>query len=157
MPLLHINLSSEDQVIELMHDLKPQSLILRQVIINKDVMGAMSAADEVLQIDLRHKFNGFELLSNVSSDNKLYIPVHSRPLAPTPAPFIYPFHLKMTAEEIKSRFVIKCFKKDGLTPVSFNTSTDGHYKSIDLYFEFETAQHFETIHTPGGLGVHHHV
>ena len=98
MPLLHINLSSEDQVIELMHDLKPQSLILRQVIINKDVMGAMSAADEGLQIDLRHMFNGFELLSNVSSDNKLYIPVHSRPLAPTPAPFIYPFHLKMTAE-----------------------------------------------------------
>jgi hypothetical protein len=157
MPLLHINLSSEDQVIELMHDLKPQSLILRQVIINKDVMGAMSAADEGLQIDLRHMFNGYELLSNVSSDNKLYIPVHSRPLAPTPAPFIYPFHLKMTAEEIKSRFVIKCFKKDGFTPVSFNTGTDGHYKSIDLYFEFETAQHFETIHTPGGLGVHQHV
>ena len=102
-------------------------------------------------------FNGYELLSNVSSDNKLYIPVHSRALAPTPDPFIYPFHLKLNAEEIKNRFVIECFKKDGTTPVSFETNVDGHYKSIDLYFEFETNQHFETIHTPGGLGVHQHV
>ena len=157
MPLLHINLSNEKQVVELMHDLKPQTLILRQVIINKDIMSSMSPADEGLQIDLRHMFNGYELLSNVSSDNKLYIPVHSRALAPTPDPFIYPFHLKLNAEEIKNRFVIECFKKDGTTPVSFETNVDGHYKSIDLYFEFETNQHFETIHTPGGLGVHQHV
>ena len=157
MPLLHINLTNERQTVQLLHDLKPQTLILRQVIINRDIMAAMNPAEEGLQIDLHHMFNGFELLSNVSSDNKLFIPVHSRPLAPTPAPMIYPFHLKLNAEEIKSQFVIECFKKDGITPVSFSTSDDGHYKSIDLYFEFETAQHFETIHTPGGLGAHHHV
>ena len=157
MPLLHISLSSERETVKLLHDLKPQTLILKHVIINKDIMAAMTPADEGLQIDLHHMFNGFELLSNVSSDNKLFIPVHSRPLAPTPAPFIYPFHIKLNAEEIKSQFVIECFKKDGSTPISFNTSDDGHYKSIDIYFEFETAQHFETIHTPGGLGAHHHV
>ncbi len=114
----------------------------------------MSPEDEGLQIDLRSMFNGFELMSNVSSDNKLYIPVHSRALAPTPDPFIYPFHIKLNAEEIKTRFTIQCYKKDGITPVSFNTSTDGHYKSIDLYFEYETAQHFEVIHNPGGIGKH---
>lgn len=157
MPLLHINISSESEVVELMHDLKPQTLILRQVIINRDSMSAMTPAEEGLQVDLRHMFNGYELISNVSSDNKLYIPVVSQSLATNPAPMIYPFHLKMNAEEIKARFVINCFKKDGLTPVSFDTGIDGHYKSIDLYFEFETAQHFETIHTPGGLGTHQHV
>ena len=154
MPLLHLNLSNEKQEINLMHDLKPQTLILREVMINKDVMAAMSPGDEGLQIDLREMFNGFELMSNVSPDNKLYIPVQSRPLAPTPASFIYPFHIKLNAEEIKSRFTIETFKKDGITPVSFSTSTDGHYKSIDLYFEYETAQHFEVIHNPGGLGKH---
>ena len=157
MPLLHINLSNEKQVVKLMHDLKPQRLILRQVIINRDIMGAMNAAEEGLQIDLRHMFNGYELLSNISSDNKLFIPVHSRPLAPTPAPFIYPFNLELTAEEIKSQFVIECFKKDGVTPVSFDIGVDGHYKSIDLYFQYETNQHFETIHNPGGLGEHHYI
>ena len=114
MPLLHINLSNEKQVVKLMHDLKPQRLILRQVIINRDIMGAMNAAEEGLQIDLRHMFNGYELLSNISSDNKLFIPVHSRPLAPTPAPFIYPFNIELTAEEIKCQFVIECFMKDGM-------------------------------------------
>ena len=65
---------------------------------------------------------------------------------------IYPFHIKLNAEEIKSQFNISCFKKDGKTPITFNTGTDGHYKSIDLYFEFETAQHFETIiGTAGGI------
>ena len=148
MPLLHINLSSPKQTIKLMHDLKPQKLTLKTVIINKDIENSMNADNEGLQIDLRHMFNGYELMSNISSDNKLFIPVHSRPLAPTPDPFIYPFHISLNAEEIKREFIIECFKKDGKTPISFEQTgpdNDGHYKSIDLYFEYQTNQHFETI------------
>lgn len=152
MPLLHISLTEPNQTINLMHDLKPQTLILRQVMICKDATASMLPAEEGLQIDLHHMFNGFEFLSNKSDDNKLFIPTYSRPTTLTPAPMIYPFHIKLNAEEIKSQFNISCFKKDGKTPITFNTGTDGHYKSIDLYFEFETAQHFETIiGTAGGF------
>ena len=111
MPLLHINLSEANQTINLMHDLKPQTLILRTVIINKDIMASMNPDEEGLQLDLHKMFNGFEFLSNVSDDNKLFIPTHSRPLAPTPAPFIYPFHIKLNAEEIKNQFTRETLKK----------------------------------------------
>ncbi len=148
MPLLHIHLNQQSQTVKLMHDLKPQTLFLRQIIINKDIENSMNADNEGLTIDLHHMFNGFEIMSNISSDNKLFIPVHSRALAPTPDPFIYPFHIKLNAEEIKREFLIECFKKDGKTPISFEQTgpdNDGHYKTIDLYFEYQTAQHFETL------------
>jgi hypothetical protein len=137
-----------------MHDLKPQTLILRQVMICKDATSNQAPAEEGLFIDLNKMFNGFEFLTNKSDDNKLFIPTYSRPTNLNPAPMIYPFHIKLNAEEIKSQFSISCFKKDGVTPVSFDTGTDGHYKSIDLYFEYQTPQHFETIHTSGGAGFH---
>jgi len=155
MPLLHIHLDSPTTVVELQHDLKPQTLILRSVMVNRDIMSAQSQADDALQIDLGRMFNGFEMLSNKAQDNKLFLPFASRPSSLTPAPAIYPLHLKMNAEEIKSRFEVKVFKKDGKTPVSFATGTDGHYRTIDLYFEFETAQHFETIFNPEGQGTQH--
>ena len=70
MPLLHISLTEPNQTINLMHDLKQQTLILRQVMICKDATASMLPAEEGLQIDLHHMFNGFEFLSNKSDDNK---------------------------------------------------------------------------------------
>ena len=148
MPLLHIKLQ---------HDLRPQTLILRSVMINKDVKGTQDVTEDGVQIGLQKMFSGFEMLSNKGDDNKLFLPCYSKALTPTPAPLIYPLHLKLNAEEIKSVFEVEVFKKDGITPVSFTPSVDGHFKTIDLYFEFETAQHFEHIFNPGGLGKHSHV
>lgn len=157
MPLLHLHIDEPSKVIELPHDLKAQSLILRQVMINKDIKAANDVTEDGVQIGLSNMFNGFEMLSNKGDDNKLFLPIYSRANSGTPAPLIYPLHIKLNSEDIKSRFTINVFKKDGITPVSFNTAVDGYYKSVDLYFEFQTAQHFTTIHNPGQQGFHNAV
>jgi hypothetical protein len=93
-------------------------------------------------------FNGFEMLSNKSQDNKLYLPVPNGVHVSD-----YNFHVRFNSEEIKRSFEVQLTKKDG-SAVVFGSNAN-NYVSVDVYFEYETAQHFETVHNPSGKGSVH--
>jgi hypothetical protein len=150
MPLLHIHLNSPKTTVELGHDLKPQNLILRKVIVHRINGTAFSENDSGIHIDLHRMFNGFEMLSNKSQDNKLYVPVPNFNITTF---YDYAFHVRFNSEEIHRSFEVQLTKKDG-SAVVFGSNAN-NYVAVDLYFEYETAQHFETVHNPSGKGSVH--
>ena len=133
MVLLHLRLTSQNEQLDIPHDLKAQSVILRKVIIQKDTASGNLLGGGIC-LDLNAMTNSFEIMT---SEHNGYLTV---PCLDNQAMTIHDYHIKFSAEEIKSQFRMKTFNYDGVTKSVFTTG-NGHIDSIDIFFEYHTNDH----------------
>tara|TARA_Y100001937_G_scaffold123641_1_gene186834 strand:- start:2866 stop:3303 length:438 start_codon:yes stop_codon:yes gene_type:complete len=142
MPLLHIHLDSNTNEIDLGTDLPPQKLILRRVVVARDSTASETTDNSKYGaiIDLHEMFNGTEFISSLTGSNRLFVPntpydgasTHTHKQITT-----HDFNIRMGAEAIPRKFEVRVFDIDNVTLASFETSTQGHYDAIDMYWEYE--------------------
>jgi len=133
MVLLHLRLTEQEQKLELPHDIKAQHVVLRKVVIQKDVNSG-NLLGGGLCLDLNAMTNSYEIMT---SEHNGYLTL---PVQDDVALTNHEFHIKFSAENIKSEFRMKTFKYDGVTKAVYTTG-NGHIDSVDLYFEYETNDH----------------
>ena len=145
MPVLHIRITKENDYINLSRSLHAQSFVFKRAVVVMNpstTAGTIQNLDGGVTIQLSF-FTGFELLSNLSSNN-IYLPF-SPPKIDTVDPpntgnydiFDIRYDLQFDAEDVKNSFNAKVFHYDsGSEQPSFGTSA-GTIKYIDLYFEFD--------------------
>lgn len=142
MPLLHIHLDSNTNEIDLGADLPPQKLILRRVVVARDSTASETTDNSKYGaiLDLHEMFNGTEFVSNLTGSNRLFVPntpydgasAHTHKQITS-----HDFNIRMGAESIPRKFEVRVFDIDNVTLASFDASTQGHYDSIDMYWEYE--------------------
>ena len=133
MVLLHLRLTEQEQQLDIPHDIKAQVVVLRKIVVQKDTSAGNLLGGGIC-LDLNAMTNSFEIMT---SEHNGYLTV---PLLDGSALTNHEFHIKFSAEQIKSQFRMKTFKYDGVEKAVFG-SGNGHIDSIDIYFEYETNDH----------------
>ena len=135
MVLLHLRITDANQILTLHHDIKAQYIILRKVVIKKDISGSSHTTGGGLCLDLNSMTNSYEIMTS-EHNSMLTLPIDDAKALSN-----LDFHVKFSAENIKNQFAIPVFKYDGLTKPSFDSGTSGHIDSIDIYFEYSSNDH----------------
>ena len=100
-------------------------------------------------------FTGFEITSNIAASGLLPVQLglpsdrhlgRSKALAPRRADVDSAYHINLKAETIPTKFEVKVFANDGITPKKFTkkslgtqtTAENNHLIQVDLFFEYES-------------------
>jgi hypothetical protein len=126
MPILHIRLTSNRQVITLPTYINAQRMILKKVVIHKDISTA-STIGSGLFIELPF-INGFEMVSN-STAKQIVVPFNETIVFND-----IEFNLDIEGEHIDQEFEINVHNTDLTTRTPFDVA--GGLDSIDIYFSF---------------------
>ena len=135
----------ENDNINLSRSLHAQSFVFKRAVVVMNpstTAGTIQNLDGGLTIQLSF-FTGFELLSNLSSNN-IYLPFSPPKIDSTITPntgnydiFDIRYDLQFDAEDVKNSFNAKVYHYDsGSQQPTFGTA-EGTIKYIDLYFEFD--------------------
>ena len=145
MPVLHMRIQKANENINLSRSLHAQSFVFKRAVV---VLNPSTAAGTIQNLDggvtiQLSFFTGFELLSNLSSNN-IYLPFTPPKLDTTVTSntgnydiFDIRYDLQFNTEDIKNSFNASVYHYDsGSQQPTFGT-TAGTIKYIDLYFEFD--------------------
>ena len=145
MPVLHLRIKEANENINLSRSLHAQSFVFKRAVV---VMNPSTQPNQIQNLDggvtiQLSFFTGFELLSNLSSNN-IYLPFSPPKIDSNVTPntgnydvYDIRYDLQFDAEDVKNSFNAKVFHYDSGKDKPTFGSAAGNIKYIDLYFEFD--------------------